>query len=204
MTPEELEAAACTPLPIAPEGFNVGADLPYGLTTESIRLSMAEFIELLGFINGQLATRRLPPLESFLMPANFSSTVSEFMAASIPRHCSTVVRNRYHNGHPDLVPAGSCPGDAVQHGGAGVEIKASRYTRGWQGHNAEDVWLLVFVFAVNTSQKDAQRRSPIPFRFLKVLGAPLLKSDWKASGRSETSRRTQTASVVKSGLKKLV
>ncbi len=40
------------------------------------------------------------------MPANFSSMVGEFMSATIPKYCKTLAKNTYHNGHPDLVPAG--------------------------------------------------------------------------------------------------
>jgi len=57
------------------------------------------------------------------MPANFSSIVGEFMAAAIPKHCGTVVRNKYHNGHPDLIPAGHYHADSSPHGSEGIEIK---------------------------------------------------------------------------------
>jgi len=164
---------------------------------------MCEFIDFLGFVNGQLHTRQLARLESFLMPANFSSIVGEFMSATLPKHCRTVVKNKYHNGHPDLVPAGRYPGDLVQHGSDGIEIKASRHVSGWQGHNAEDVWLMVFVFDANTARDSGQGIEPKPFRFVKVVGAALTKADWQFSGRSETSRRTITASVKRSGFDKM-
>ena len=140
------------------------------------------------------------------MAANFSSLVGEFVSATIPKYCASVVKNRYHNGHPDLLPSGRFPGNAMQHGTDGIEIKASRYGRGWQGHNAEDVWLMVFVFDSNTSRLDKETnapQSPRPFQFLKVVGAKIKKSDWRFSGRSETSRRTITASVTRSGYEKM-
>lgn len=74
--------------------------------------------------------------ESILMPANFSSIVGEFMGAGIPKQCATIVKNQYHNGHPDMVPVGLFPGDAVQHAQEGIEIKGSRYLKGWQGHRS--------------------------------------------------------------------
>jgi hypothetical protein len=43
----------------------------------------------------------------------------------------------------------------------------------------------------------------MPFRFLKVVGAQLTEQDWLFSGRSETSRRTITASVTTSGFQKM-
>ena len=133
------ESAACTPIPLNPNGFNAKATIPYGVTTDHIRKAMQEFIEFLGLINAQLNTKKIERLESFLMPANFSSIVGEFMGAAIPKHCKTVVRNKYHNGHPDVVPARHYREDAIQHGPHGIEIKGSRHTSGWQGHNAEKV-----------------------------------------------------------------
>ncbi|NLF09140.1 MAG: hypothetical protein GX594_14365 [Pirellulaceae bacterium] len=164
---------------------------------------MADFLDFLGFLNQQLNARRLPRLESFLMPANFSSMVGEFMSATIPKYCRSLTKNTYHNGHPDLVPAGKYERNAVQHGTEGIEIKASRHGSGWQGHNAEDAWLMVFVFDANSLRDASKGIASKPFRFLKVVGAQLAKSDWSFSGRSATSRRTITASVTRSGSEKM-
>jgi hypothetical protein len=164
---------------------------------------MNDYREFLGVINQVLASKRIQRLESFLMPANFSSIVGEFMAAAIPKYCKALVKNNYHNGHPDLVPAGVFEKDACLHGDRGIEIKASRHGSGWQGHNAEDVWLMVFIFESNGPRDVARSKPAIPFRFLKVVGAELAKADWQFSGRSATSRRTITASVKRSGFEKM-
>ncbi|HRJ40465.1 MAG: hypothetical protein KJZ86_03490 [Caldilineaceae bacterium] len=164
---------------------------------------MAEFLEFLGLINQQLFTKNLPRLESFLMPANFSSIVGEFMNMTIPKYCSTLVRNQYHNGHPDLIPEGMFPNDSIQYAHEGIEIKGSRHSSGWQGHNPEAVWLLVFTFDSNTSRDSGLGIPPKSFRFVGVYGAKLEESDWNFSGRSETSRRTITASVNRSGVGKM-
>jgi len=164
---------------------------------------MQDFVEFLGFINGQLFTRQIERLEVMLMPANFSSVVGEFMNSGIPKHCPTLVKNRYHNGHPDLLPAGRFPGDAVQHASEGIEVKASRYLRGWQGHNPEDTWLLVFMFDSNRPNDAVKGVEPRPFRFLRVAGARLALEDWTFSGRIGESRRTITASVNRYGYEKM-
>lgn len=197
------EAVACKPVPLDPNGFNPKARIPYGVGTVHIRRAMEEFLDFLGFINGQLLTKRIERLESFLMPANFSSIVGEFMAAAIPKHCKTIVRNTYHNGHPDLVPDGHYPGNSILHGPEGIEVKGSRHTHGWQGHNAEACWLMVFVFDSNTSRDAGLEIDPKPFQFLKVVGAKLDESDWQFSGRSGTSRRTITARLKRSGYEKM-
>lgn len=198
-----LEAKASRPVPLDPSGFNPKTIIPYGLAVKHIRQAMQEFLDFLGFINQQLNTQALPRLESFLMTANFSSLVGEFMNMSIPKYCKTVVKNKYHNGHPDLIPAGSFPSDSVLHGTEGIEIKGSRQRSGWQGHNAENVWLMVFIFDSNTSRDGFSNINPKPFRFVEVLGAGITKDDWNFSGRSETSRRTITASVTRSGYDKM-
>ena len=164
---------------------------------------MSEFVEFLGFVNSQLNDREMPRLESMLMPANFSSIVGEFMIMTIPKHCPSIVQNRYHNGHPDLIPKDSFPGDSVQHANVGIEVKASRYPRGWQGHNPENTWLMVFVFDCNRPRDTGTANPPKPFRFVQVLGARLEESDWQFSGRSGTSRRTITATVSPSGYQKM-
>jgi hypothetical protein len=195
----------CTPEIPADEGFNHDAVIPYGVTTGHVRRAMIEFTEFLGFIDTQLCTKGMERFEDMLMPANFSSMVGEFMTASIPKYCAMVAKNTYHNGHPDILPAGKYPKNSAQHAGAdGIEVKASRYLKGWQGHNPEDVWLMIFVFASGRPSDKAKGIEPKPLRFLLVAGAPLEKQDWLFAGRSDTSRRTITASVTKTGYDKMM
>jgi len=198
-----LEMAACVPHPLDRSNLNPRARIPYGCKSEHVFKAMQEYIDFLGFINGQLATKSIPRFETMLMPANFSSMVGEFMSASIPKHCSTLIKNNFHNGHPDLVPKGIFRGGSVLHGSQGIEIKSSRYLKGWQGHNPEDVWLMVFAFESNRPVDAAKDVPPTPFRFLMVLGARLKKSDWSFAGRKGTSRRTITATVLPSGYEKM-
>ncbi len=197
------ELSACTPVSVNPDAFNENCLLPYELSADHVRRAMEDFVDFLGFINKQLHTRGLPRLESFLMPANFSSIVGEFMIMRIPEYCPTLVKNRYHNGHPDLIPRGIFPGDAVQYAHEGIEIKGSRRASGWQGHNPESVWLMVFHFDSNTSRDKERGVSPKPFRFKAVYVAKLEEEDWNFSGRSATSRRTITASVNRHGVEKM-
>ena len=195
LTPEKPDEA----------GFNSGAIIPFGVTTNHIKRAMEEFTDFLGFIDTQLLDKGTARLEDMLMPANFSSMVGEFMSAGIPKYCKTVVKNQYHNGHPDLLPVGKYAGNAAQHAGKdGIEIKASRYVRGWQWHNPEDAWLMVFVFQGGRPTDKAKGIKPVRFRFLMVVGALLSKNDWLFAGRSGTSRRTITASVTRIGLDKMM
>jgi hypothetical protein len=63
---------------------------------------------------------------------------------------------------------------------------------------------MVFVFDSNRPVDAAKNIPPRPFKFVLVAGARLEKSDWLFAGRSETSRRTITASVMKSGYEKMM
>lgn len=184
--------------------FNPNAQLPYGLEVEHVKEAMNSFLDFLGFINDQLQTKGTPPLETMLMAANFSSIVGEYMTSSIPRHCPTIVKNNYHNGHPDMIPAGMFAKDECQHGVEGIEVKGSRYLSGWQGHNAEACFLMVFCFESGRPSDVSKGVAPKDFRFLKVVAAQLEESDWQFAGRSATSRRTITATVKPSGYAKMM
>lgn len=170
------EYRACHPAPVRIENFNPRAVIPHGVTIEHICAAMNDFIDFIGFINQQLNGRKIERLETMLMPANFSSIVGEFMTSTIPKHCPTIAKNGYHNGHPDLVPKGRFPNDTVQHHQDGIEVKGSRYLRGWQGHNAEDAWLMVFCFESGRPTDGAKAIAPAPFRYLGVFGAQLVQA----------------------------
>jgi len=200
---DQLEEQACVPVPTNPEYFNGRCVLPYGLKNEHIMQAMDDFLDFLGFINQQLYTKSIARLESFLMPANFSSMVGEFMNIGISKYCPTLTKNHYHNGHPDLIPSGKFPDDAVQHASEGIEVKGSRHPGRWQGHNPEAVWLMVFHFDSNASDDVRKNVAPKPFRFIAVYAAKLEREDWTFSGRSDTSRRTITASVNQQGVAKM-
>ncbi len=126
---------------------------------------------------------------------------TQLSAEYISRVERGLAANTYHNGHPDIIPAGKFPNDWVQYATEGIEVKGSRYESGWQGHNPEAVWLIVFSFDNNSSS--APLDPAIPFRFKGVYAAKLQYEDWNYSGRSETSRRTITASVNRHGMAKM-
>jgi hypothetical protein len=204
-TPEQqLEFAACTPEPVRIEHFNPNAQIPCGVTIEHMCAAMNDFVSFVEMIDVRLHENGTPRFESMLMPANFSSIVGEFMTANLPNHCDGIVKNHFHNGHPDMLPAGRFPGDSVQYAHEGIEVKASRYLKSWQGHNPENIWLMVFMFDSNRPVDETKGVPPKSFRFLRVVGAQLEESDWKFAGRSATSRRTITASVTDSGYQKMM
>ena len=63
---------------------------------------------------------------------------------------------------------------------------------------------MVFCFASSRPTDLSKGILPAPLRFVLVAGAQLTKADWKFAGRSETSRRTITASVTTTGYDKMM
>jgi hypothetical protein len=186
------------------ENFNADARIPYRVSVEHVFRDMVDFTDFLETANTALALKKMERLEDMLMPANFSSMVGEFITGNLPKHCPFIAKNTYHNGHPDLLPSGKYPKDAAQHAGSdGIEVKASRYLKGWQGHNQEDAWLMVFVFESGRPSDAAKGKKMACFRFLAAYGEMLHKEDWKFDGRGATSRRTITATVLPSGYQRM-
>ncbi len=200
---EDKEHQACMPVAVNRSAFNADCRLPYGLQVEHVGSAMEDFIYFLGLVNHQLHAKGIARLESLLMLAMFSGLVGELICSRIPKYCPHLARNRYPNGHPDLIPAGIFTDDAIHYAHEGIEVKSSRRLRGWQGHNPEAVWLMVFCFDSNTIENGFKNRSPKPFRFRGVYAAKLDYENWIFSGRSATSRRTITATVAPSGIAKM-
>jgi hypothetical protein len=201
---DQPELTFCVPQQPSLENINVNARIPFGVSVEHVFQAMVDFTDFLRTVDTELVRKEMARLEEMLMPANFSSIVGEFITSNLPKHCPTIAKNSYHNGHPDLLPAGKYPENAAQHVGSdGIEVKASRYKKGWQGHNPEDVWLMVFVFEGGRPSDAHTAKERQRFRFLAVYGALLEKSDWQFAGRSQTSRRTITATVLPSGFEKM-
>ena len=193
-----------TPQPLKPRGFNPQVELPYGLELEHVAQAAQDLINFVGYINTALRENDMQRFECIAMPANMSSLVGEFVHARIPKYCESLVQNTYHNGHPDLIPTGRYPDDAVQYGDYGIEVKASRYGSGWQGHNVEECWLMVVHYAANRPKDLRDEDADIfPFHIKGIYIGELEEDDWSFSGRSGESRRTITASVLASGRDKM-
>lgn len=187
---------------VDPDGLNRQLTLPYEMTSEEIALAVQQVYNILHSIDAALRAGDADRLEEFMHPANFSFLLSELVVGGLARYCKGLVKNSHHNGHPDLLPVGVYPGDAILRAEDGVEVKCSRNMAGWQGHNAEDSWILVAVYKLDVTTEPPEDRWPTFFQ--RVMIARLEKSDWSFSGRGEGSRRTPTASILKSGTKKLV
>ena len=185
-----------------PRGFNQNVQLPYGLRVAEVRAAIEDICDFLHNVNRFLTERGWDRLEETLMAATFSGVISEMVVQSTSKQSASLIRNQYHNGRPDLLPKGMYSNDAALQSAEGIEVKASRNVSGWQGHNVESGWIMVFQYAVDLETEPVEERQPT--KFVRVLIAQLSEGDWGFSGRRETSRRTPTASILRSGREKLL
>jgi hypothetical protein len=182
-------------------GFNDRAVMPYGLTTVEVRAALEGIYDFLHDLNAFLVSRGYDRLEEIILGNSLSGFISELVVKGIGANSRTLVRNGKIGGHPDLIPRGTYPGDSVLRGEEGIEVKTSIQAAGWQGHNPEKSWIMVVQYAVDASLEPSEMSRPI--EILKVMCALLEESDWSFSGRAGASRRTPTASILKSGTTKL-
>jgi hypothetical protein len=184
-----------------PKGWNETVRLPYDLRASEIKAAIDDIYDFLYNVNRFLIERGWDRLEETLSAATFSGVLSELVVEGVSKRSSTIIKNQYHNGRPDLVPRNMYEGDGCHRGAEGIEVKASRWSNGWQGHNVEDGWIMICQYYIDRDTRPTENRSPT--RIDRVMCAQLSEDDWSFSGRREGSRRTPTASIRRSGVLKL-
>jgi hypothetical protein len=182
-----------------PNKFNSKAALPYELRRDDFRLAMQDVYDLFYDINSSLVGRGLRRIEEIVRSAILSGILSDALSASLARHARVLTVNRYHNGHPDLIPEGLYPKDSIQAGEEGVEVKATKGGGAVDTHGARAAWLCVFRYAVDSETEPAVDREPT--RIVEVLLARLSLDDFRRNQRSELG--TRTASPNRGGIAKL-
>ncbi|MFQ3582304.1 MAG: hypothetical protein SNJ49_10410 [Chloracidobacterium sp.] len=188
------------PTQLDPQYVNRCVSLPYGLQVTEVREAVKETYRLLNGLHDYLVGAGFPPLENLVLGNSLSGIISELLVKNIAKASTKLEANLQVGGHPDLLPTGSYPSNRVLKGEAGIEVKASVQAGGWQGHNPEACWLMVFRYTLGKHKAGTQ----LPVTFVEILCAKVEPSDWSTSGRNRESRRTPTASITASGAEKLV
>lgn len=175
------------------------------MTAAGVVAAVSDVYSYLHALNASSVEYGYGRLEDIMQPAGFSGLMSNVFVRALAREFSNatpgLAMNQHGNGRPDLVPRAVYEDDYILHGTEGVEVKASRATSGWQGHNAEAGWLMIVQFDIDIVTTPVYDRAPTTIT--RVMLAHLDADDWNVSGRSETSRRTPTASINQSGKEKL-
>lgn len=176
--------------------FNPQFDYPYSLRQLDFQVAMQDVYDFFSDVNSMLQARNLQRLDDMMRPANLSGTISDMVTDSLAKSARSLVPNRHHNGHPDLLLRGDYLDDSAASGTAGVEIKSTK-KRGGQvdTHGARDQWMCVFVYSTDNQSQPVRRRAPLTFR--EVYLARVQLSDFTAHARkTETGTRTAALNEV--------
>ncbi len=182
---------------------NLKVKLRYGITAKDVVDAVNDLYAYLHAINKSAIRLSYGRLEESMLPAAFSGFISETMVQSFAHAFSNrkpgLVRNRYPNGHPDLIPRAKYRNDSVLSGTEGIEIKTTRSTS-VQSHNERPGSLIVVEILCDLTGVVHER---LATSVLTVRYGALTKRDWKFYPRKGASRRTITAAILPSGKKKL-
>lgn len=187
--------------------FNPNANLPYGVEPNEVRTAIKEFYDFYGDLNEFLLREDHGRIETLLRANNaLSDFVGNIATEELARASDALIMNQKQDGFPDILPMDNAEYEAegyhIHHGNHGIETKCSKSNGGWQAHNSEKAWFVVFRYERgDPGVEDITEMEPI--RFVQVLAASLNEEDWSHSGRSDGSRRTITSSIIGSGMYKL-
>lgn len=186
--------------------FNPDAELPYGVSPNEVRTAIQEFYDFYAGMNQFFLEEGHGRIETILRANNaLSDFIGNVATEELANASDDLIANQKPDGFPDLLPVDNDEYAAqdykVHHGDEGIETKCSKSQGGWQAHNNEEAWFVVFRYERGDPDDDIHEMDPI--RFVQILAADLTEDDWSHSGRSDKSRRTITSSIVASGMHKL-
>lgn len=186
--------------------FNPNAELPYGVEPREIRTAIKEFYSFYDDLNRFLMQEDHGRIETILRANNaLSDFIGNVATEELAQASDSLIMNQKQDGFPDILPVDNEEYAEneyeVHHGREGIETKCSKSNGGWQAHNNEEAWFVVFRYKRGDPEADLQDMEPI--RLVQVLAGNLNEDDWSHSGRSEDSRRTITSSIISSGMYKL-
>ncbi|MDA8110141.1 MAG: hypothetical protein M0015_16180 [Betaproteobacteria bacterium] len=180
--------------------FNSKATLPFELRLKDFEIAMQDVYDFFFDVNQWLVNKSLSRLDDMLRPAITSGILSDMLSASLAKHSRSLVENRYHNGHPDLIVKGVYPDNGVKSGDKGVEVKTTRKAGGAvDTHGARNQWMCVFVYEVDNKTEPAVSRRPLTFT--EVYLGQVTVADFRKNPRGELG--TRTATLHKKGIAKL-
>ena len=173
------------------EYFNPAPVLPFNLRLEDVAAAMRDVYDFFYDVNTFLRDKSLPRFDDTVRPAVLSGMLSDMLTESVAKHSRSLVSNKFHNGHPDLLVAGVYPNDSTQSGKEGVEIKATQKPGGAvDTHGGRDQWMLVFVYKIDRVTEPATQRDPL--RFTEVYLGNVKADDFRVNERGQLGTRTAT------------
>lgn len=184
---------------VSPGGFAADlSQLPYGLQARDFQNTMEALYDFFYVVNGSLMERGLEWVEHLVRPAAVSNIISDLSGAALAKYSNGLVVNKYHNGHPDLIPRGQYPDDAVKAGAEGVEVKSTRNAVA-DTHGAREGWVCQFNYKTDGEPIIGDRE---PTRITHIFVARVELEDFRRNER-HTERGTNTSTLHRDGLAKL-
>jgi|SRR6056297_2502306 len=182
--------------------FNPNAELPYGVQPEDFRSAIEETYQIYGDICDYLLGENHGRIETLIRANNaLSDLIGNIATESLAEASDALVHNEKDDGWPDLLPVDHYDDYEQMYGDEGIETKCSKSSGGWNAHNNEEGWFVIFRYTRGDEDTDPAEMEPV--RLVQVLAAHLELEDWSHSGRDENSRRTITSAVQESGMDKL-
>jgi hypothetical protein len=183
------------------KGFNPAVKLPFNLRPGDFQSAMQDIYDFLHDTNQFLVDKGLPRLDDTVRAANMSGLLSDMLTDSMAKHARNMARNKYHNGHPDLLVGGVYPNDSVKSGTEGIEIKATNKKGGAvDTHGARDQHMCVFVYRADRDPKNSVfDRDALEFQ--EVYIASVTVAHFRHNPRGVLGTRTST--LHKAGIKQL-
>lgn len=186
--------------------FNPDAKLPYGVKPEEVADAIKEWYDLYNGLNEYLQSEGHHSIENLLRANNaLSDFVGDILTDNLAEASAKLIKNQKQDGFPDILPVDNEEYESkdyrVHHGLEGIETKCSQQNGGWQAHNNEKAWFVIFRYG--SIDRDVPPEEMDSVEIIQVLAGQLDEEDWSHSGRSDESRRTITSSIIASGMDKL-
>lgn len=129
--------------------FNPDAELPYGAEPENVADAIDEFYTFYSELNEFLLNSGFGRIESILRANNaLSDFIGNVVTEAVADQSDALIHNQKPDGFPDLLPVNKAEyaeqDYEVHHGTEGIETKCSKSSGGWQAHNNEEAWFIVF------------------------------------------------------------
>lgn len=182
--------------------YNPDVKLPYEVQPSDFKEAIIETYQIYGDLCEYLLDAGHGRVETLIRANNaLSDLIGNIATESLAESCDVLVHNQKDDGWPDLLPVQYYNDYEVMHGDEGIETKCSKSNGGWNAHNNEEGWFVIFRYS--RGDENANPADMEPIRFVQVLAADLELDDWNHSGRDEESRRTITSAITESGMDKL-
>jgi hypothetical protein len=152
--------------------WNPDAELPYGVTVENFREAITDTYQIYGDLTAYLLEQGYGRIETLIRANNaLSDLIGNIATEALAEASDALVHNQKDDGWPDLLPVDHYDDYSQMYGEEGIETKCSKSSGGWNAHNNEKGWFVIFRYT--RGEKDVPPEDMEPVHFVQVLAAQL-------------------------------